>query len=92
MAALLRRIYQQSDWKADPDKTAQRAAYYRSLLRSPLAAMQLAPTQLAPTQEVTVWLEMGKELLRTEKVKTHCKRLKIWRKAVRTAASSCRTT
>ncbi len=55
MAALLRQIYEQSDWKADPDKTAQRAAYYRALLRSPLT----------PTQQVTVWLEMGKELLRT---------------------------
>jgi hypothetical protein len=55
MAALLRQIYQQSDWKADPDKTAERAAYYRSLLRN----------SLTPTQEVTVWLEMGKELLRT---------------------------
>ncbi|HUB00044.1 MAG TPA: CRTAC1 family protein [Terracidiphilus sp.] len=55
MAALLREIYEQSDWKADPDKTAQRAAYYRSLLRNPLT----------PTQQVTVWLEMGKELLRT---------------------------
>ncbi|MFZ0394563.1 MAG: FG-GAP-like repeat-containing protein [Terracidiphilus sp.] len=55
MAALLRRIYEQSDWKADPDKTAQRAAYYRSLLSN----------QLTPAQEVTVQLEMGKELLRT---------------------------
>jgi hypothetical protein len=55
MAALLRQIYEQSDWKADPDKTAQRAAYYRVLLRN----------LLTPMQEATVWLEMGKELLRT---------------------------
>lgn len=55
MAALLRRIYEQTDWKADPDKTAQRAKYYRSLLRNPLTL----------TQQVTVWLEMGKELLRS---------------------------
>ncbi len=55
MAALLRRIYAQCDWKADPDKTALRAAYYRSLLRNPLS----------PEQEVTVKLELGKELLRT---------------------------
>jgi hypothetical protein len=55
MAALLRRIYEQSDWKADPDKTAQRTAYYRSLLRN----------RLTPAQEVTVRLEIGRELLRT---------------------------
>jgi VCBS repeat protein/ASPIC/UnbV protein len=55
MAALLGRIYAQSDWKADPDKTALRAAYYRSLLRNSLSA----------DQEATVRLELGKELLRT---------------------------
>jgi hypothetical protein len=55
MAALLRRIYAQSDWKADPDKTALRVAYYHSLLRN----------LSSPEQEVTVRLEMGKELLRT---------------------------
>ena len=55
MAALLHRIYQQNDWKADPDKTAERAAYYRSLLSNPLT----------PSQHVTVALEMGKELLRS---------------------------
>ena len=55
MAALLRRIYEQTDWKADPDKTAERAIYYRSVLRNSLTL----------SQQVTVWLEMGKELLRS---------------------------
>src|SRR5580704_3034319 len=54
MAALLRQIYEQNDWKADPNKPAQRAAYYRALLQK----------DLAPAQEVTVRLELGKELLR----------------------------
>jgi hypothetical protein len=54
MAALLRQIYEQNDWKADPNKPAQRAAYYRALLQK----------DLAPAQEVTVRLEIGKELLR----------------------------
>ena len=55
MAALLRRIWEQSDWKADPNKTAERAVYYRALLQH----------NLAPAQELSVRLELGKELLRT---------------------------
>ncbi|QNI31261.1 VCBS repeat-containing protein [Alloacidobacterium dinghuense] len=54
MAALLRQIYEQNDWKADPNKPAQRVVYYRALLEK----------NLTPEQEVTVRLEMGKEQLR----------------------------
>ncbi len=39
MAALLEKIYRESDWKADPTKQAERAAYYRELLTKPLRPM-----------------------------------------------------
>ena len=32
MAELLQKIYRENDWKADPNKPAERAAYYKSLL------------------------------------------------------------
>jgi hypothetical protein len=35
MAALLAEIYQDQDWKTDPNKPAERVAYYRQLLRQP---------------------------------------------------------
>ena len=54
MAGLLRQVYEQNDWKADPNKPAQRVVYYRDLLQK----------GLTPEQEVTVRLELGKELLR----------------------------
>ncbi len=55
MAALLRQIWEQSDWKADPNKPAERVGYYRTLLRG----------TLSPEQEFAVRLELGKELLRS---------------------------
>jgi hypothetical protein len=54
MAALLRHIYEQNDWKADPNKPADRAKYYQSLLEK----------NLTPEQEIPVRMELGKELLR----------------------------
>ena len=36
MADLLLRIYQAQDWKADPNKPAERVAYYRQLLAQPV--------------------------------------------------------
>ncbi len=36
MAALLASIYQSQDWKADPNKPAERADYYRKLLEQPV--------------------------------------------------------
>ncbi len=37
MAALLARIYHESDWKTDPTKQAERARYYESLLKNNLS-------------------------------------------------------
>lgn len=54
MEARLRQIYAQNDWKADPNKPAERTKYYRSLLAQ----------HLTPAQEITVRMELGKELLR----------------------------
>lgn len=36
MAELLASIYQSQDWKLDPNKQAERAAYYRRVLQTPL--------------------------------------------------------
>jgi hypothetical protein len=36
MAELLASLYQSQDWKLDPNKPAERAAYYRRVLQSPL--------------------------------------------------------
>ncbi len=54
MEARLREIYAQTDWKADPNKPAARVPYYRSLLEK----------DLTPAQQITVRMELGKELLR----------------------------
>jgi hypothetical protein len=54
MEARLRKIYAETDWKADPNKPAERARYYRTLLEN----------NLTPTQKITVRMELGKELLR----------------------------
>ena len=54
MAALLAQIFHDTDWKADPSKPAERAAYYRSLLTR----------KLSMPDEFQVRLEMGRELLR----------------------------
>ncbi len=35
MAALLAHIYAEQDWKSDPNKAAERVAYYRQLLQQP---------------------------------------------------------
>jgi hypothetical protein len=54
MAALLQRIFQDTDWKGDPNKPAERVPYYQALLKS----------NLSPSDEVTVRLEMAREMLR----------------------------
>jgi len=54
MEAQLRQIYAANDWKADPNKPAERTKYYRALLEQ----------HLTPSQEVTVLIELAKELLR----------------------------
>ncbi len=54
MEALLRKIYAETDWKADPNKPAERVPYYRALLKK----------NLTPEQQITVRMELGKELLR----------------------------
>jgi FG-GAP-like repeat/ASPIC and UnbV len=55
MEAHLREIYAQNDWKADPNKPAERVKYYRALLEK----------NLTPAQQITVRMEIGKELLRS---------------------------
>ena len=54
MEARLRQIYAETDWKADPNKPAERTKYYRALLTQ----------RLTSSQEVTVRMELAKELLR----------------------------
>jgi hypothetical protein len=54
MAARLRKIYDETDWKADPNKPAQRARYYRGLLAEHLPVEKAFPVQM----------ELGNELLR----------------------------
>jgi FG-GAP-like repeat/ASPIC and UnbV len=56
MAALLRKIYEDTDWKADPNKPAERAEYYRALLKT---------RQLSIENELIVRQELANELLRT---------------------------
>jgi hypothetical protein len=55
MAALLQKIYNETDWKADPNKPAERARYYRDLLAHGLPI----------DQEIPVRIELGNELLRS---------------------------
>ena len=54
MEARLRQIYADTDWKADPNKPAERTKYYRALLTQ----------HLTPSQEITVRVELAKEFLR----------------------------
>jgi hypothetical protein len=54
MAALLQKIYRENDWKADPNKPAERAAYYKSLLSQ----------NLKPEDELFVRKTLASELLR----------------------------
>jgi hypothetical protein len=53
MAALLQSIYAATDWRLDPNKPAQRAAYYRQLLTQ----------NLSPSDDAVVSLQLAKELL-----------------------------
>lgn len=54
MAALLERIYSESDWRGDPNKQAERAEYYKTMLRKPMSF----------ADEFTVRRELGMEVLR----------------------------
>ncbi len=54
MAALLERTFRETDWKADPNKPAERVPYYRSLLER----------HLSMPDEFQVRLEMAREMLR----------------------------
>src|SRR5271170_6785786 len=54
MAELLQKIYRENDWKADPNKQAERAAYYKSLLTK----------NLKPEDEVIARRTLASELLR----------------------------
>jgi hypothetical protein len=42
MAALLQKIFAESDWRLDPSKPAERVRYYQSLLKQPLSFDQQA--------------------------------------------------
>ncbi len=55
MEAHLQAIYRASDWKADPTKPAQRAAYFQALLHS---------GKLSPDQQRIVYPQLTNELLR----------------------------
>lgn len=54
MGELLTKIYRESDWKADPNKSAERVVYYRALVRK----------GLKPADEVLVTSQIAEEQLR----------------------------
>jgi hypothetical protein len=54
MAELLQKIYQETDWKADPNKPAERVKYYRWLLTQ----------NLKPNDEIVARQTLASELLR----------------------------
>ncbi len=54
MAARLQAIFRANDWKADPNKPAERAAYYENMLRE---------RKLTPAEQMQVLLQMATELL-----------------------------
>ena len=54
MSALLAQIYRKTDWRLDPTKPAERAAYYRALL---------AKQPLSPSDDAVVRQQLAKELL-----------------------------
>src|SRR5438067_8074542 len=53
MGAILREIYLKQDWKTDPNKSDQRAAYYRAVLKRSLAL----------STEITIRQALAQELL-----------------------------
>lgn len=55
MGVRLRSIFRATDWKADPNKPAERAAYYERMLRE---------RQLPPADGYTVRMELAREQLR----------------------------
>ena len=55
MADLLQKIYRENDWKADPNKPAERAEYYRAILKN---------NNLKPADEVLARRTLASELLR----------------------------
>src|SRR5271167_107663 len=54
MAELLQKIYRESDWKSDPNKPAERVAYYKFLLTK----------ELKPSDQVLARKTLASELLR----------------------------
>jgi len=56
MGQRLRSIYRSTDWQRDPNKTAERAAYYGRLLRE---------QKLTPADELTVRRQLSTEQLRS---------------------------
>ena len=56
MGQRLRAIYRGTDWKADPNKTAERASYYDRLLRE---------QRLSPANELIVRQQLAQEQLRS---------------------------
>ncbi len=68
MADLLLRIYQSQDWKADPNKQAERATYYRQLLAQP--NLDLSKEIRARLDLATYLLQAGDSAAAVEAVET----------------------
>ena len=66
MGQRLRGIYRSTDWQRDPNKTAERAAYYDRLLRE---------HTLPPADELAVQQQLATEQLRTGDVEAALKAL-----------------
>ncbi len=68
MADLLLRIYQSQDWKADPNKQAERATYYRQLLSQP--NIDLSKEIRARLDLATYLLQAGDSAAAVEAIET----------------------
>lgn len=76
MGLRLEKLFQETDWKADPNKPAQRAEYYSKLLKSPLNLRD----------EITVRRELGNELLRAGDSESSVRVLEDLRKEIKDRA------
>ncbi len=73
MAALLRAIYQAQDFKADPNKSPERAAYYRAMLAQPIS---LSKELLARRDLATYLLQAGDSAAAVQEIETLRRRQK----------------
>src|SRR5271168_1953151 len=69
LAALLQRIYREQDWKTDPFKAAERAAYYRQQLQRPLDPKDELQARLALSEQLLIAGESAASAAELEKLR-----------------------